>query len=197
METLRTDHKIIASLIHKGAKVLDLGCGDGMLLKKLHSLKDASIQGVEIDTEKIKECSRVGVPVIHGDIDEGLSDYPDKSYDFVICSQTLQAVHKPREVLNEMLRVGRKGIVILPNFGHWRIRKMLFFGGRMPKSNELPYDWFNSPNIRHLTIKDFKEFCAKEGIRIEKEYYFKSLDREKPGFLANILCRYGMFVISR
>ncbi len=197
METLRKDHQIIALLINKGSKVLDLGCGDGTLLKKLSELKKASIQGVEIDPEKIKECSKAGVPVIHADIDEGLSDYPDKSYDFIICSQTLQAVHKPKKVLDEILRVGKKGIVIFPNFGYWRIRKILFFGGMMPKSNELPYDWYDSPNIHHLTIKDFKNFCKKEGIFIEREYCFKSLDQEKSSFLPNILCRFGMFVISR
>ncbi|MBF0108828.1 MAG: methionine biosynthesis protein MetW [Magnetococcales bacterium] len=163
---LRIDQEIIATLVARDARVLDLGCGDGRLLEFLIKNKNARGFGVEISSQGMHACIARGLPVYHGDIDQGLSDHTDGAFDYVILSQTLQAVRRPRFVIREMLRVGKKIIVSFPNFGHWNIRLKLLTTGRMPKTPMLPYEWFDTPNIRMCSILDFQDLCRQMGINI-------------------------------
>lgn len=164
---LHLNYSIISGIIEPPSTVLDLGCGDGVLLKML---KDKKIYatGIEIVQDKVIKCLEKGLSVIQGDIDEGLAEYPDDSYDYVVLNQTLQSTEKPDYVIQEMLRVGNKVVVSFPNFAYWKIRFNLFFNGRMPKSKILPFEWYNTPNIHLLTIDDFYEFTKKNDIKIEK-----------------------------
>ncbi|MBF0434471.1 MAG: methionine biosynthesis protein MetW [Magnetococcales bacterium] len=163
---LSIDQEIIAGLVGEGARVLDLGCGDGRLLEYLINNKKARGFGVEISSQGMHACIARGLPVYHGDIDQGLSDHTDAAFDYVILSQTLQAVRRPQFVLLEMLRVGKKIIVSFPNFGHWHIRWQLLVNGRMPKTPMLPYEWFDTPNIRMCSILDFQDLCRQMDIHI-------------------------------
>jgi len=164
---LHLNYSIITDLVESNSTVLDLGCGDGILLKLLKN-KGINARGVEINQEKVIQCLEKGLSVIQGDIDEGLIEYPDNSYDYVILNQALQCTEKPDYVIQEMLRVGKKIVVSFPNFAYWRVRFYLFFHGQMPKSKILPFEWYNTPNIHLLTLKDFYEFAHKNKIRIEK-----------------------------
>lgn len=163
---LRTDQALIADWIQPRSRVLDLGCGDGTLMTYLHRQRQATGYGLEIDPDNITACLTRGVPVIQSDVDAGLSDFDDNSFDYVIMTQTLQAVHYPLNVINEMLRVGREGIVTFPNMGHWRSRMHIALRGRMPMTMALPYKWHDSPNIHLCSIKDFESLCDEEGIEI-------------------------------
>ncbi|MBF0368368.1 MAG: methionine biosynthesis protein MetW [Magnetococcales bacterium] len=163
---LRVDQEVIAGLVTEGARVLDLGCGDGLLLEHLIHQKNAHGAGVEISHEGVHACIARGLPVLQGDIDQGLSDHHDNAFDYVILSHTLQAVHRPRFVVQEMLRVGRKIIVSFPNFGHWKIRLGLTLGGRMPRTPVLPHAWYDTPNIHMCTILDFQDLCKSLEIQI-------------------------------
>jgi methionine biosynthesis protein MetW len=165
-QVLRIDQQRIIDLIPPSNRVLDLGCGNGELLSKLMHEKKVQGHGIEIDGDSIVECIENGVPVIQTNLDEGLGDYPDQSFDFVVLSHTLQVVKKPHLILKEMLRVGRKGIVSVPNFGFWKVRLQLLFNGKMPVTQTLPFEWYDTPNIHLLTIKDFVAFCKKEQIDI-------------------------------
>ena len=195
---IRADLEIIAELVEENSSVLDLGCGEGDLLWKLIHEKAVQGHGVEIYDKYICSCVEKGVPVIHANLDEGLDDYPDQSFDYVILSRTLQVVRKPHLILKEMLRVGKKGIVSFPNFGYWRVRSQLFFKGKMPVTKTLPYTWYDTPNIHLLTIKDFYQFCQQEGIRIlaqinltrnKKTYFF-------PRISSNCFTELGIFLIE-
>ncbi len=170
-EGARIDHSVILELIPTKAKVLDLGCGDGSLLVKLVRQKGVTGRGIEISEEGVRSCIAKGLTVMQGDIDKGLRDYPDNSFDYVVLNQTLQAVKKPDVVLSEILRVGKKGIVGFPNFAYWKMRFYLFTYGRMPKTEFLPYEWYDTPNIHFCSILDFREYCAKNGVTIEKTVY--------------------------
>lgn len=182
---LRLDLQLIGDLIADRSSVLDLGCGSGELLQKLIHEKKVQGHGVEISEKFIYDCIAKGVPVVHANLDEGLFDYPDHSFDYVILSRTLQVVRRPTFILKEMLRVGKICIVSLPNFGHWKIRGQLFFLGRMPKTGELPFEWYETPNIHLSTIKDFKAFCRKESIQLIRQI---NLGKErKVGGLANLI----------
>ncbi|MEO7727615.1 MAG: methionine biosynthesis protein MetW [Burkholderiales bacterium] len=161
----RADFAAIANWIKPGARVLDLGCGDGTLLRFLAEQRDTIGYGVEIDDDGLYACARNGVNVIQGDMERGLSAFADDSFDYVILSQTLQAVRSSERVVDEMLRVGREGIVTFPNFGYWRNRLQVI-GGNMPMSANLPYAWFDTPNIHLCTITDFEHFCRDHGVRI-------------------------------
>ena len=169
MSRLRIDQAVIAKLVEKNSRVLDLGCGDGLLLEYLFQQTGTTGFGVEISHEGVHACIARGLPVYHGDIDQGLSDHQDDSFDFVILSLTLQAVRRPEFVLSEMLRVGKRIIISFPNFGHWRIRARLAFGGRMPRTALLPASWYETPNAHLCTILDFQDLCRQMDIRILRQ----------------------------
>ncbi|MGI0118833.1 methionine biosynthesis protein MetW [Zooshikella sp. RANM57] len=163
---MRTDFAIIEPWITPNSRVLDLGCGDGTLLQHLQTHKDIQGYGLEIDEIYINECLTKGVNVIQQDLDQGLSNFSDNSFDTVVMTQALQAVHYPHLVLDEMMRVGHECIVTFPNFGHWRCRLYLAQRGRMPVSKFMPYTWYDTPNIHFCTFKDFEELCQTKRLRI-------------------------------
>ena len=165
--TLRTDLQIIHDWIPNGARVLDLGCGDGTLLTALQQ-HNVTGYGIEIDNSQIADCIASKVNVIQADLDLGLPQFADQSFDFVILSQTLQAVKRPDFLLNEIIRVGKQAIIGFPNFGHWQCRKQLAFGGQMPVSKTLPSAWFDTTNIHLCTIKDFEQLCTNKQVTIVK-----------------------------
>lgn len=167
----RRDFGIISEIIEPGASVLDLGCGEGELLAWLAEHKKIRARGVEINGGRVQRAIARGVSVYQGDIDQGLADYPDNTFDYVILSQTLQETHRPLRVLREMLRVGRRAIVSFPNFGHWRVRWVHLVSGRAPKTPLFPHDWYESPNIHFLTVHDFEELAQREGWRIEHRVF--------------------------
>ena len=147
-------------MVEYGAKVLDVGCGDGELLRLLSESRGVDGRGIELSREGVNECVAKGLAVIQGDADTDLGDYPDDAFDYVILSQTLQATRHPRIVLEHMLRIGRRAVVSFPNFGHWQVRLQLLFAGHMPRTDILPFSWYDTPNIHHCTIKDFRQLCA-------------------------------------
>ena len=190
----------IVDLIPEGSKVLDLGCGSGELLEILINEKKVTGHGVEINLDKIIECIGKNIPVVQTDLDMGLGGHADGTYDYVILSRTLQVVKKPLFVIQEMLRVGKYGIVLSPNFGNFKIRFRLLLSGRMPKSKTLPFEWYNTPNIHLFTIRDFRMLCRENSIRIEKEVWIsgsKAMTGRYCRFFANILAKQGLFVITR
>ena len=197
---LRPDLLKIFSVIKPGSRVLDLGCGNGDLLNALARHKKATVRGVEISLEGIMQCIARGIPVYQSNLDEGLADYGDRSFDYVVLSQTLQQVYKPKQLLLEMIRVGKIGVVSIPNFGHWSIRSQLLLKGTMPKTTYIPYDWYETPNIHLLSIRDFRSLCAELGIRIVNEWPVSF--REGPlhslmGLWPNILAPLGIFEITK
>lgn len=196
----RTDRDMILTLVPEGARVLDLGCGDCSLLNELVRKKKIRGSGLDIDGTQLIDGLASGLNVFQGDLDEGLSEFPDQSYDYVILNQTLQVVKNPMLVVNEVLRIGCYGILGFPNFAQWQLRKGLFFGGRAPKSPALPFEWYNTPNIRVLSIKDFFDYCEKEQIEIVRQRYLIGGRWVGPVFwkaLTNLLAHIGMFVITR
>lgn len=197
---LRLNYSIITDIVDKGAKVLDLGCGDGSLLAQLIEEKGVKGIGVEINQDLVITSLEKGLSIIQGDIDEGLKGFGDKEYDWVILNQTLQSTEKPDFVIEEMLRVGKKAVVSFPNFAYWKVRFYLFFFGKMPKSKILPFEWFDTPNIHLLTINDFYEFCKKRDIKISKSIYMAKANVKKNFFLrlfSNFFTEEVIFVISK
>lgn len=165
-KTIRPDFSIIADWVEPGSRVLDLGCGDGTLLSYLNQNKNVNGYGIEIDDDDITQCIHAGVNVIHMDLDEGLSEFDEDSFDYVVLSLTLQAIRRPDLLLQEMMRVGSEGIVTFPNFGHWKARVQLAFGGKMPVTKSMPNEWYDTPNIHLCTIMDFEQLCEKLGFEI-------------------------------
>lgn len=197
---LRLNYSIITDIVDKGAKVLDLGCGDGTLLAQLVEEKEVNGIGIEINQDAVISSIEKGLSVIQGDIDEGLKGFQDKEYDWVILNQTLQSTEKPDYVVDEMLRVGKKAVVSFPNFAYWKVRFYLFFTGHMPKSKILPFEWYDTPNIHLLTINDFYKFCKKRDIKILKSVFMTRANVKK-NFLMKLLSNFFteevIFVISK
>jgi methionine biosynthesis protein MetW len=167
----RPDFHVIGEIIEPKSRVLDLGCGEGELLAWLVENKGVLARGVEIAPAQVRRAISRGVSVYQGDIDEGLADYPDTAFDYVILSQTLQETRSPLHVLQEMLRVGRRAIISFPNFGHWSVRASMLLNGQAPKTKLFPYNWYNSPNIHFLCINDFEALCREHGFPIERRYF--------------------------
>jgi methionine biosynthesis protein MetW len=190
----RSDYAIIGEIVEPRAKVLDLGCGEGELLEWLAGNKGVEGRGVEISGTKVQRAIARGVSAYQGDIDEGLADYPDRAFDYVILSQTLQESRHPLKVLREMLRVGRRAIVAFPNFGHWRMRQSMLVRGQMPKTRLFPYEWYDSPNIHFLTVHDFENLVAQEGWTVERRYFLAG--HRKVSFLPNLLAEVAVFLVA-
>ncbi|MFH1368477.1 MAG: methionine biosynthesis protein MetW [Elusimicrobiota bacterium] len=192
---LKIGHRIVVDMVEPGSSVLDLGCGDGDLLSQLIKEKNVNGQGVEISQESVSRCVEKDINVFHGDLDTGLRDYPDQSFDYVLLNETLQEVKNIQYVLNESLRVGKKVIVSFPNFAFFKSRFMLFFGGKAPVTFSLPHQWFNTPNLHFWSIKDFKSFCAWKGVKILETAYFGGSFRIR--FLPNLFASKALFIVSR
>lgn len=191
----RSDYAIIGEIVEPNTKVLDLGCGDGELLAWLAENKNVDARGVEISGAKVQRAIARGVSVYQGDIDEGLADYPDGAFDYVVLSQTLQETRSPLKVLREMLRVGRHAILAFPNFGHWSVRLSMLFMGRAPKTKLFPYEWYDSPNIHFLSVDDFASLVAKENLLVEKQYCLSG--HRAVGMFPNLLAEVAVFMVRR
>ena len=197
----RVDHLVVADMVTPGAKVLDVGSGDGELLRILAETRNVDGRGIEISREGVNLCVAKGLAVIQGDADTDLADYPDDAFDYVILSQTLQATWQPRQVMEHMLRIGRRAIVSFPNFGHWRIRLQLLLNGAMPVTDNLPDSWYDSPNIHFCTIKDFRKMCEVAGVKMEKSVALNPwgapLRLNAPWWFWNLFGEQAVFLLSR
>ena len=191
----RLDYCIILRMIKPNSRILDLGCGDGSLLSLLKKQRNCYTTGIEINEKEIYACMEKEVTVIQGDIDSSLQDYSDKRFDYVILNESVQQILNPEKVILESLRVGKKVIIGIPNFCHTSSRLQVFFRGCVPVTKWLPYKWYNTPNLRFLSIKDFRQFCAEKYIKIEKE---KGLRNDKEIFLIrNLFAHHGIFLLSK
>jgi len=197
----RVDHLQVAEMVARGARVLDVGCGDGELLRLLGETRGVDGRGIELSREGVNECVAKGLAVIQGDADTDLVDYPNDAFDYVILSQTLQATRHPRAVLEHMLRIGRRAIISFPNFGHWRIRLQILLGGRMPRTDNLPDTWWDTPNIHFCTIKDFRDLCEVTGAKMERAVAVNAwgspLRFAAPWWFWNLFGEQAVFLLSR
>ena len=192
--TLRPDLAIIADTVAAGSRILDVGCGDGALMAELRDTKGVDARGLEIAAGNVAAAVSRGLSVIQGDADTDLAAYPDASFDYAILSQTLQTAKRPDVVLDHLLRIGRRAFVSFPNFGHWRVRASLLWGGRMPVTRLLPESWYDTPNIHHVTIDDFRAFLSDRGITVEGAW-FLSGDRRTSSAAANFRAEHAVFLL--
>ncbi len=198
--TIRADLQLIADMIEPGARVLDIGCGDGTLLEHLVFVKRVTGRGIELSQEGVNACVSQGLSVIQGDADTDLTDYPAGAFDYAILSQTLQATHDPRHVLEQLVRIGRRAVVSFPNFGHWRSRFFLLSRGRMPVTDALPVAWYETPNIHLCTIRDFWALCEELGVTVERSLSLDARGRAAPPQslrLANLLGQSALFLLRK
>jgi len=198
---MRIDLQLIADMIEPRARALDVGCGDGALLEYLATFKQVDGRGIELSMSGVNVCISRGLSVIQGDADTDLKDYPDDAFDFVILSNTLQAMVAPRDVLGHMMRIGRHAIVSFPNFAYWRIRLDFLLGGRMPKSDLMPNEWYDTPNIHLCSIRDFVALCGEMGFRVERSLSLDSSGRARgigAGFFAaNLFGEQAVFLLTK
>jgi methionine biosynthesis protein MetW len=194
--SLRPDLAVIADNVAPGARVLDVGCGDGALLAALRDGKGCDARGMEIDSANVAECVARGLSVIQGDADKDLAFYPNASVDYAILSQTLQTTMRPAQVLEELLRIGRRAFVSFPNFAHWKVRTSLLWNGRMPVTRLLPIAWYETPNIHHATINDFRDMVKERGIKVEDAWFLRG-DRRCSPAAANFRAEHAVFLLSR
>ncbi len=200
MTPARVDHQLIVELVKPGARVIDIGCGNGDLLALLEERKRVDGRGMELSQAGVNYSVARGLSVVQGDADEDLVNYPDDAFDYAILSQTLQATWRPKDVLDQLLRIGRHAIVSFPNFGHWRIRMQLLLNGKMPVTPNLPEPWYLSPNIHFCTIKDFLDLCKEVGATVERQVALNAYGRRLGGvplFLQNIIGEQAVFLLTR
>ncbi len=191
----RLDHQIIYRIVERGARVLDLGCGTGDLLYLLAREKGAQVQGIEVNDLAIYECVKKGLSVFHGDIESGLAEYPDQSFDYVILNQSMQEVKKVGWLFEEALRIASKIIVGFPNFAFFQARAMLLFRGKAPITSSLPFRWYDTPNVRFLSFSDFKDFCREKQLKIVEAHYLGK--KRSIHFWPNLFALNGIFVVAK
>ena len=197
----RLDFLLVTDMVEPGSRVLDIGCGDGSLLALLRDRKGVDGRGIELSRDGVNACLAKGLPVIQGDADTDLADYPDDAFDYVILTQTIQATKQPKVVLEHLLRIGRRAIVSFPNFGHWSVRLDVVLRGRMPVTKNMPYSWYDTPNIHFCTIRDFVELCREVGAQMEKAVALDASGRPirvtLPWWAWNLLGEQGVFLLKR
>jgi len=197
---MKSEFKVIADLLPNNSKVLDVGCGDGSLMDLLAKDKNIEVRGLELDQSNVQKCIVKGLPVIQGDAETELYQFPPQSFDYVILSQTLQAFYKPDKVLKELLRIGKSVIVSIPNFGYWKVRTSLLFFGKMPITKTIPNTWFNTPNLHMCTIKDLFNYCEDQNIKIKKVIGVNenniSLIKKSNLEMKNLFSKLGIFLIG-
>ena len=194
--SLRPDLAVIAEHVPAGARVLDIGCGDGKLMAVLRGQRGVDARGLEIDPEEVEKAVGRGLSVVQGDADHDLANYPDGAFDYAILSQTLQTAERPDRMLEQLLRVGRRAFVSFPNFAYWRMRMSLLLNGRMPVTRHLPVSWYETENIHHLTIADFETLVAEKGAKVERNWFLTG-DREIAAAGANWRAEYAVYLLSR
>lgn len=200
-QSVRADHRLVAEMVEPGSRVLDVGCGDGALLRLLTETRGVDGRGIEIGQSGVNASVAQGLAVVQGDADADLIDYPDDAFDYVILSQTLQATRRPREVMEHLLRIGHRAIVSFPNFGHWTVRRQIVFKGRMPVTETLPVSWYDTPNIHFCTIRDFVDLCDEMGARIERAVALDAggepVRVNAPWWFWNLFGQQAVFLLSR
>ncbi|MEQ1852980.1 MAG: methionine biosynthesis protein MetW [Chthoniobacteraceae bacterium] len=189
--------EILLQHVDRGSRVVDFGCGDGRLLAKLRDVHGCEVQGVDLDPENVLAAIDRGVPVVRANLDAGLSEFPNQSFDIAVLSQTLQQVLRPQFVLEEMLRVAKRGLVVVPNFGYWQVRFQVLWQGRAPITESLPYEWYNSPNIHFMTLRDFRSLCEKQGISIIREVPIIKRRAIPDAWGANLRAESALYVLER